>query len=78
MAVPEGGEHFTARPSRRSSQPDRSLAGARPRTGRASGAARPRDDGKLNAYVKEVVDSLPPLTDAQRDLLALIFRNRHK
>jgi hypothetical protein len=37
----------------------------------------PRDD-KLDAYVKEVVDSLPSLTEAQRDLLALIFRNRHR
>jgi hypothetical protein len=37
----------------------------------------PRDD-KLDAYVKEVVDSLPPLTEAQRDLRALIFRNRHR
>jgi len=25
-----------------------------------------------------VVDSLPPLTDEQRDLLALIFRSRHR
>jgi hypothetical protein len=37
-----------------------------------------RDEDALNAYVKKVVDALPPLTDAQRDLLALIFRNRHK
>jgi hypothetical protein len=78
MAVPDGGEGFTACPSRRSRQPDSSPAGAQPRAGRASGAARPRDDDKLNAYVKQVVDSLPPLTEAQRDLLALIFRNRHK
>jgi len=75
MAVPDGGEGFTARRSR---QPDSSPAGAQPRAGRASGDARPRDDDKLNAYVKQVVDSLPPLTEAQRDLLALIFRNRHK
>jgi len=25
-----------------------------------------------------VVDSLPPLTDEQRDQLALIFRSRHR
>ncbi len=41
------------------------------------GAARSCGEDKLNAYVKEVVDSLPPLTEAQRDLLALIFRDRH-
>jgi len=37
-----------------------------------------RDDtDALDAYVKKVVDALPPLTDEQRDLLALIFR-RHR
>jgi hypothetical protein len=35
-----------------------------------------RDD--LDAYVKKIVDSLPPLTDEQRDLLAMIFRSRHR
>lgn len=53
----------------------------------AHGKARQRDrcaqdaaarDDDLDAYVKEVVDSLPPLTDEQRDLLALIFRSRHR
>jgi hypothetical protein len=49
------------------------------RADRVSGTARPRDDDEPDAYVKEVVDSLPPLTDGQRDLLALIFRsNRGK
>jgi hypothetical protein len=28
------------------------------------------DEDSLDAYVKEVVDALPPLTDEQRDLLA--------
>jgi|HubBroStandDraft_1064217.scaffolds.fasta_scaffold01763_2 hypothetical protein len=28
----------------------------------------------MDAYVKAVVDTLPPLTDQQRDVLALIFR----
>ncbi len=32
------------------------------------------DEGDLDAYVKDVVDALPPLTSEQRDLLALIFR----
>ncbi len=36
------------------------------------------DEDDLGAYVKEVVDALPPLTDEQRDLLALIFRQRRK
>jgi hypothetical protein len=43
----------------------------------ALGAAR-RDEDDLNACVKDVVDALPPLTGTQRDLLALIFCNRHK
>jgi len=36
------------------------------------------DEDNLDAYVKEVVDALPPLTDEQRDLLALIFRQRRR
>jgi hypothetical protein len=32
------------------------------------------DDDEQNAYVKEIVDPLPPLTEEQRDVLALIFR----
>ena len=48
-----------------------------PRNRRASGTAR-SDNESLDAYVREVVDSLPPLTEAQRDLLALIFRYRQR
>jgi hypothetical protein len=36
------------------------------------------DEDSLDAYVKEVVDALPPLTDEQRDLLAVIFRHRRR
>jgi hypothetical protein len=36
------------------------------------------DEDNLDAYVKEVVDALPPLTDEQRDLLALIFRQHRR
>jgi hypothetical protein len=36
------------------------------------------DEDSLDAYVKEVVDALPPLTDEQRDLLAVIFRQRRR
>ena len=45
--------------------------------GRCADNAADRDDD-LDTYVKEVVDSLPPLTGEQRDLLALIFRSRHR
>jgi len=36
-------------------------------------------DEELAEYARQVVDGLPPLTDEQRDVLALIFRsNRDK
>jgi hypothetical protein len=31
-------------------------------------------DTDLDQWIEEVVDTLPPLTEEQRDLLALIFR----
>ena len=34
----------------------------------------PQPEADLEEWIKEVVDALPPLTDEQRDLLALIFR----
>jgi hypothetical protein len=34
----------------------------------------PEADGSLDQWIEEVVDTLPPLTEEQRDLLALIFR----
>ena len=46
-------------------------------TTQPSTAPRPRDDD-MDQWVKEVVDTLPPLTEEQRDLLALIFRSRHR
>jgi len=76
-AVPDGGERFTAAAGS-SGQAESSHAPARSRKRRAGGAARREDEDDLNAHVKKVVDALPPLTDEQRDLLALIFRNRHK
>jgi hypothetical protein len=36
------------------------------------------DEDDLNAWVRKVVDALPPLTDEQRDLLALIFRRNQR
>jgi hypothetical protein len=44
-----------------------------PSTGRA---ARRDDSDDLDVFVKDVVDALPPLTEEQRDLLALIFRRQ--
>jgi hypothetical protein len=72
---PGGGDRFTASPAvgpHRSGSPS---ASARPRKLRASGPER-ADDDDMDAYVKAVVDTLPPLTDQQRDVLALIFRHR--
>jgi hypothetical protein len=77
-AVPNGGERFTVLPAHGSGEAKSSHATARPRKRRAGGAARRDDEDELNAHVKKVVDALPPLTEAQRDLLALIFRNRYR
>jgi len=35
---------------------------------------RHREDGRLAAYVAEIVDSAPPLTDAQRDRIAGVLQ----
>jgi len=67
-----------------SAHPARTARAARPAT--APDQARQRNrcedaadrDDDLDAYVKRVVDTLPPLTEDQRDLLALIFRRRHR
>lgn len=51
---------------------------ARPRKRRAPGVVCPSDE-ELAEFARQVVDGLPPLTDEQRDVLALIFRsNRDK
>jgi len=79
MAVPDGGERFTARLAGGSDQAGSPRSPALPRNRRAGGAARSDDEDDLNAWVRKVVDALPPLTDEQRDLLAPIFRgNRCK
>jgi hypothetical protein len=74
MAVPDGDERFTARPAGSSEQAGSPRSPARQRNRRAGGAAHRDDEDDLNAWVRRVVDALPPLTDEQRDLLALIFR----
>jgi hypothetical protein len=33
-------------------------------------------DEELAEYARQVVDNLPPLTDEQREVLALIFRRK--
>jgi hypothetical protein len=76
MTQPPGGDRRPpARPLLRVPAPgsrDRTRTSKRP----ARRDPRQRDDD-LDAHVKKVVDSLPPLTDEQRDLLARIFRSRH-
>jgi hypothetical protein len=74
-----GGERPTARPARPARRPAKPAAthGKARQRDRCAHDAATRDDD-LDAYVKEVVDNLPPLTDDQRDLLALIFRSRHR
>lgn len=75
--IPSGGDCLTARPARGSGQARSPNVPARPRKRRAGSAMRRDHEEDMNAYVKKVVDALPPLTDEQRDLLALIFR-RHQ
>jgi len=70
-ATREGGARPTTRTTGRGANPRKPRATPQPRT---PCAARPDDNAELDAYIKQVVDSLPPLTDEQRDVLALIFR----
>jgi hypothetical protein len=75
----EGGERPTApraRPHRRTATPAPARDTA-PQRNRCTGTDAEHDDDDLDAYVKDVVDALPPLSDEQRDQLALIFRSRH-
>jgi len=71
-----GGECPTARRSRRPAhRPAAATAKARQRDRCDDRAAHDDGDDDLSAYAKEVAEALPPLTDEQRDLLALIFRS---
>jgi hypothetical protein len=70
--------HGPPRPTRCTAQPAGTHARARPRKHRAGPAANERDDDDLDAYIKEMIDSLPPLTSEQRDKLALIFRSNRR
>jgi hypothetical protein len=43
--------------------------------GNGSGSSSPRCNGAdLDAYIRHLADAAPPLTDAQRDTLALLLR----
>jgi hypothetical protein len=75
---PDGGERRTTRPAHGSDQASSPQPPARPRNRRAGSAGRGDDEDDLKDWVKKVVDDLPPLTDEQRDLLALIFRSNHR
>jgi hypothetical protein len=75
-----GGERPTslpARPHRRTGTPAPACDTKAPQRNRCTGTDAEPGDDDLDAYVKDVVDALPPLTDDQRDHLALIFRSRH-
>ena len=65
-----GGEGQTPRPT----DPGDSQE-ARPRKRRGPGVMYPSDE-ELAEHAKQVVDGLPPLTDEQREALALIFRSK--
>lgn len=68
MTQTEGARQHPTRHSRRGQQPPLAVPGL----------PLDEDEDDLDTYVKEVVDALPPLTDEQRDLLALIFRHRRR
>jgi hypothetical protein len=63
-----GGEYRTSRSVRPGDLPE-----PRPLKRRASDGACPSDE-ELADHARQVVDSLPPLTDEQREVLSLIFR----
>jgi hypothetical protein len=62
----------------RASQHPARRARQRPPAIPAPPSADHEDEDDLDAYAKEIVDALRPLTSEQRDLLALIFRNRRR
>ena len=72
--APEGGERRTARPA----QPPVSAIKARQRDRCADRAAHQHDDDDLDAYIKEMIASAPPLTSEQRDKLALLLRGHRR
>jgi len=69
MTQPPGGDRHQARPLRR-----------RPRKRDAPGAPGDQESYELTEedreWARRTVASLPPLTDRQRDILALLLRNR--
>jgi hypothetical protein len=75
VAIPAGGELFTPGSERCSDQGNTPRPPVRP-CKRRIGNDTCDDADELDAFVKRVVDALPPLTEEQRDLLALIFRGK--
>lgn len=80
MTQPPGGDRRRARPLH-CSQPQPAPR-HRPRTRNAPGAACPADEESYELteedreWARRTVASLPPLTDRQRDILALLLRPR--
>jgi hypothetical protein len=71
------GERLTPRPARRPAQPPATKAHRRDRCAERAAICRDDDldpyiDG-LDPYIKEMIDSRPPLTSEQRNRLALIL-----
>jgi hypothetical protein len=69
-----GGERRTARPA----QPAVAAIKARQPDPCADPAAHQRDDDDLDAYIKEMIATAPPLTSEQRDKLALLLHRHHR
>jgi len=71
--APADGSRHTALPPARTGR----LPRTRQRDRCADRAAHRRDDDDLDAYIKEMIGSAPPLTSEQRDKLALLL-HRHR
>jgi hypothetical protein len=74
--IGEGGTGTKARTANRISAP-RPEQPATPPPGPRGDGTSPcglRDGTDLDAYIKELVDAAPPLTDEQRDTLTLLLR----
>jgi hypothetical protein len=80
MNPPPAGEHRAARPPR-CSQPPADRHGSLPRKRPRGGPCPSRDDSceltdEDREWARRTVASLPPLTSRQRDILALLLRQR--
>jgi len=71
-------EVSAARPAPPAAPPAVSAIKARQRDRCAERAEHQRDDDDLDAYIKEMIASAPPLTSEQRDKLALLLHPRRR